>query len=88
LRTILLNEFVFYLCKSCRQEQGFYDHCMREKLGIERPPFGYFTQLRVHETSRPKPKGNAPEFKDPTIGLPSDFPREKPIYGWRHWWYS
>jgi len=72
----------------CRKEQGYYDECMTEKMGLERPPFGYFTQVRVHETSRPHPKPTAPEFTDPTIGLPEDFPRQKPIHGWRHWWFQ
>lgn len=73
--------------KSCRKEQGIYDLCMNEKMGIKRPPLGYFTQLRVHETNRPKPKPTAPEFKDQTIGLPDEFPMEESKYGWRHYWF-
>ncbi|OTF75843.1 hypothetical protein BLA29_009268 [Euroglyphus maynei] len=46
---------------------------MEEKMGIKRPPFGYFSQLRVHESSRPKPKSFATEFKDPNVGVPIDF---------------
>ncbi|CAG2163140.1 unnamed protein product [Oppiella nova] len=70
----------------CRKEQGLYDQCMTEKMGLERPPLGYFTQVRVHDTQRPKPSPTAPKFMDPTIGLPEDFPEQEAKYGWRHWW--
>ncbi len=60
---------------------------MSEKLGIERPHFGYFTQVRVHETDRPKPVPRIPKFDNPTIGLPEDFPRVEAKRGWRHWWF-
>lgn len=45
-------------------------------MGIERPPFGYFTQIRVHESSRPKPKSYATEFKDPSMKMPDDFEKK------------
>ncbi|XP_054161772.1 NADH dehydrogenase [ubiquinone] 1 alpha subcomplex subunit 8-like [Oppia nitens] len=71
----------------CRKEQSCYDQCMSEKLGINRPPLGYFTQLRVHQTDRPKPGGVAPRFNDPSVPLPEDFPMEESKYGWRDWWW-
>lgn len=49
------------------------DQCMQEKLGMARPPYGYFTQLRVHHTDRPKPKSFATEFKNANKGLSKDF---------------
>lgn len=52
------------------------EQCMDEKLGMKKPPFGYFTQLRVHETERPKPKSAATEFKNPTVGFPKDFAKD------------
>ena len=40
---------------------------------MERPPFGYFTQMRIHETSRPRPKSYTFEFKDANIGTTKEF---------------
>ncbi|ESO96503.1 hypothetical protein LOTGIDRAFT_115810 [Lottia gigantea] len=40
----------------CRRMQAPFDNCVKEKIGVERPPLGYFTRLREHETSRPKPQ--------------------------------
>lgn len=31
------------------------DKCVEEKMGIERPPLGYFSTLHVHDSSVPKP---------------------------------
>lgn len=42
------NYFLF----SCRKTQGVYDQCMLDKLNLERPSFGYFTEARVHATKR------------------------------------
>ncbi|KAI7694030.1 NADH dehydrogenase [ubiquinone] 1 alpha subcomplex subunit 8 [Sarcoptes scabiei] len=57
----------------CRKEQKQVRKCMEEKLGIKKPPFGYFSQLRIHETSRPKPKSFATEFKDSNVDVPDNF---------------
>lgn len=35
---------------------------MINKLGIERAPFGYFSQIRLHDSKREKPKPNWPDF--------------------------
>lgn len=40
----------------CRKTQAKFDKCMVEKLGIERPPIGYFSSVRIHDTTRPRPK--------------------------------
>lgn len=29
---------------------------MNEKIGVERPPVGYFSKVRVHHTERVKPQ--------------------------------
>lgn len=60
---------------------------MAEKFGMEKPPFGYFTQVRVHESKRPKPDPKVPVWKDPTPGLPDDFPRDNTKHGWDHEWW-
>uniref|UniRef100_A0A6P6YKK6 NADH dehydrogenase [ubiquinone] 1 alpha subcomplex subunit 8-like n=1 Tax=Dermatophagoides pteronyssinus TaxID=6956 RepID=A0A6P6YKK6_DERPT len=68
-------EFTHVDCRLiyCKKEQKQVAKCMEQKMGIKRPPFGYFSQLRVHETSRPKPKSFATEFKDQNVGVPIDF---------------
>ncbi|KAJ8307480.1 hypothetical protein KUTeg_015564 [Tegillarca granosa] len=39
----------------CRKQQKVLDKCLFEKMGISRPPIGYFSMVRVHKTDRPKP---------------------------------
>lgn len=31
------------------------DQCVEEKLGIKRPPIGYFSKIHVHESLHPRP---------------------------------
>jgi len=44
----------------CRKSQTIFDTCMKEKVGIERPPFGYFCEPRIHETKRAQPMPELP----------------------------
>ncbi|PAA92542.1 hypothetical protein BOX15_Mlig013804g3, partial [Macrostomum lignano] len=39
----------------CRREQGPFDDCVRQHLGQERPPPGYFSKIRLHDSQRPRP---------------------------------
>lgn len=39
--------------KHCRRTQAAVDKCILEKFNIERPPFGYFCEAKVHDTKRP-----------------------------------
>ncbi|XP_028162297.1 NADH dehydrogenase [ubiquinone] 1 alpha subcomplex subunit 8 isoform X2 [Ostrinia furnacalis] len=56
---------------SCRKTQGVFDKCMLDKLQLERPGFGYFTEARVHDTKRPKPQPEPKTiYTDPTPALP------------------
>lgn len=56
---------------------------MAEKLNIERPYMGYFTEIRTHKTDRPKPGPAIPrkEYKDDRPSLPDDYPREEAKFG-------
>lgn len=56
---------------------------MLEKLKIERPYLGYFTEIRVHKTDRPKPEGFLPrkKYEDDRPSLPDDYPREPSKFG-------
>lgn len=58
---------------SCRREQAIYDACMEKKLKAAKAPFGYFSQIRIHETSRPKPAPFVPEFPNRSKGMPVDY---------------
>jgi hypothetical protein len=46
---------------------------MIEKMGMERPPIGYFTRARIHHTKRLKPRLKDHELPDtlPELGDPS-----------------
>ncbi|RWS24536.1 NADH dehydrogenase-like protein [Leptotrombidium deliense] len=59
----------------CREQQAAADYCLSNKLGVERPPMGYFTSVRLHDSERPKPKTWIPKFEklgelDPDAPLP------------------
>ncbi|RLU24582.1 hypothetical protein DMN91_002671 [Ooceraea biroi] len=72
----------------CRQTQAVLDDCVLKKMNMERPPFGYFCEVRVHDTKRPRPKPRDQmiEFPDPVPGLKDDVPREKAKYHNRFWY--
>lgn len=61
-----------------------FDKCALDNLQIERPPYGYFTRAKVHDSKRPKPLEREPDvYPDATPGLPDDYPREPAKYGSR-----
>ncbi|KAI5638073.1 hypothetical protein NE865_09194 [Phthorimaea operculella] len=78
-----------YSLKYCRKTQGVFDGCMLEKLKIERPDFGYFTEARVHNTKRPKP---LPEpkavYPDATPALPETAEKKPARFGSRFYWMT
>lgn len=69
----------------CRKEMEIMDACLAKKLNCKRPPFGYFCQVRVHESKRPKPIPFIPEFPDKTKHIPRDYEgfKEPPRHGSR-----
>ncbi|CAB3245722.1 unnamed protein product [Arctia plantaginis] len=71
----------------CRRTQKIFDTCMREKLEVHRPDFGYFCRGRVHKTTRPEPPKEPcpcePVVPDPTPSLPDNAPRYPPRFGGR-----
>lgn len=75
----------------CRKTQAVYDKCVFEKMGIERPEFGFFCKARVYTGSRPKPLPESPqEFADLPIGLKDYEDKERPPakYGQRNWFFK
>ncbi|XP_022127393.1 NADH dehydrogenase [ubiquinone] 1 alpha subcomplex subunit 8 [Pieris rapae] len=73
----------------CRKTQGVFDQCMLENLNLERPPFGYFTEVRVHDTKRPKPavEGKA-VYPDATPALPENAEKKPSRFGSRFYWIT
>ena len=87
----LILEYVFVNisrnCSRCRKTQAVYDKCVSDNLGIQRPPFGYFCEVKVHDTKRPKPEPKKPDvYPDYTPYLPDDYPRPPAKYGSRFHW--
>ena len=37
---------------NCRNIQAKFDTCMKDNLGMDRPPLGYYSLIRVHESDR------------------------------------
>uniref|UniRef100_A0A7R9IEL3 NADH dehydrogenase [ubiquinone] 1 alpha subcomplex subunit 8 n=1 Tax=Timema tahoe TaxID=61484 RepID=A0A7R9IEL3_9NEOP len=73
----------------CRNTQSVFDACVLNNLNLERPPFDYYNQVRVHVSPRPKPPPPKPDvFPDPTPKLPDDYPREPAKYGSRFHWLN
>ncbi|KAJ0170287.1 hypothetical protein K1T71_014215 [Dendrolimus kikuchii] len=78
-----------YSFKFCRNTQGVYDKCMLEKMNIERPSFGYFTEVRVHDTKRPKPPVEPKAvYPDATPALPEDAEKKPSRFGSRFYWMT
>lgn len=82
---ISINADIIYF--SCRKTQAVYDKCVFDNLGIERPEYGYFSRIKVHDSKRPKPQPEAPAvYPDATPYLPEDYPRPPAKYGSRFHW--
>uniref|UniRef100_A0A1E1W489 NADH dehydrogenase [ubiquinone] 1 alpha subcomplex subunit 8 n=1 Tax=Pectinophora gossypiella TaxID=13191 RepID=A0A1E1W489_PECGO len=78
-----------YSFKFCRKTQGTFDKCMLEKLNLERPGFGYFTEARVHSTNRPKPLEEPKAvYPDATPAIPEDAEKKPPRFGSRFYWIT
>ena len=37
---------------ACRETGAVFDACMKEKMGMDRPHFGYHSLVKVHQTDR------------------------------------
>lgn len=76
----ILNFFLFILMSfvfRCRDQELIWDACMYRKLGMEKPPFGYFSQVRVHDPERPKPAKWVADFPEPSGIVPPELPEHK-----------
>ena len=67
----------------CRKTQAVFDKCALDNLNIERPYFGYFSEVKVHHTERPRPPGimKPSDFPDRPDALPDDEPRPPAKFG-------
>ena len=74
----------------CRKTQLAFDKCVFDKLGQERPPLGYFSKIRVHDTKRPRPVTEIP-LPEATVDPvdPDTVPTpESAKYGSRHFFFK
>ncbi|XP_014217185.1 NADH dehydrogenase [ubiquinone] 1 alpha subcomplex subunit 8 [Copidosoma floridanum] len=67
----------------CRKTQSVFDQCVLDNLEIERPDFGYFCQVKIHNTQRPKPKSSIPVFPDAPVPITIEEPLPTPKYNSR-----
>ncbi|XP_012251742.2 NADH dehydrogenase [ubiquinone] 1 alpha subcomplex subunit 8 [Athalia rosae] len=72
----------------CRMTQSIYDKCVLDNLNLERPQFGYFCEVKVHDSPRPKPqpqpKAVYPDIPDHLP--PGDYP--PPRFGARSFFFD
>lgn len=76
--------------KPCRNTQSVFDECMLDKLQMTKPSYGYYSRVKVHDSTRPKPDGYlSPDFpnapKDIVIPPVEELPEAK--HGSRVYWY-
>lgn len=76
--TIKLYFFSYF---RCRQTQAVFDQCMEDKMNITRPGFGYFCEIKVHESPRPAPKENKIVWEDTPDPIPQKPYPPGPKYG-------
>lgn len=78
-----------YSFRHCRRTQKVFDKCMKDKVGVERPEFGYFCRGRVHSSpsaTLPSPPCMCPKEPDATPGLPDSKARIPARFGGRLYW--
>lgn len=72
---------------SCRKTQEVLDKCVLDHIGVERPAYGHFAEVKVHDSKRPKPVEKIVEY--PTVPtLPDDAPKPPARFGGRWLWES
>lgn len=81
--TWMLNYLLIYLNFRCRKTQAVFDKCMLDNLKIERPYFGYFSEVKVHHTERPRPEVKKQEYLDMPRPVPDDLPLQPAKFGKR-----
>lgn len=60
----------------CREQQRYVDKCIEDKLGIVRPPLGYFSKLHVHDSDKPKPKPQMRDYKAEAEKVMTELPKD------------
>ncbi|XP_058799514.1 NADH dehydrogenase [ubiquinone] 1 alpha subcomplex subunit 8 [Phymastichus coffea] len=70
----------------CRKTQAVFDQCILSNMNIERPAYGYFCEVKIHDTTRPKPKANVVDYPDASVPYSKEEPLLPPKYGSRRLW--
>ncbi|KAI1727625.1 NADH dehydrogenase [ubiquinone] 1 alpha subcomplex subunit 8 [Ditylenchus destructor] len=60
----------------CREQQRYVDQCIEDKLGVVRPPLGYFSKLHVHESDVPKHEHKMRDYKAEAAKVMSELPKD------------
>ncbi|NP_001165825.1 NADH dehydrogenase [ubiquinone] 1 alpha subcomplex subunit 8 [Nasonia vitripennis] len=70
----------------CRKTQEIFDKCVLDNMNIERPSFGYFCEVKIHDSLRTKPKSNVAMYPDAAVPLSPEEPLLSPKYNSRRIW--
>ncbi|KAI6225309.1 hypothetical protein M3Y99_01352100 [Aphelenchoides fujianensis] len=78
----------------CREEQLFMDRCVEEKMGIERPPLGYFAKIHIHDSANLPVVQQVRDYKQEAAQVLSELPADakmsknyKDFSDWRISWF-
>jgi len=72
----------------CRKTQAVLDKCMLDNLGLERPYYGYFSEVRVHHTERPRPEVTKPQYPDAPARVVEAEPEQASKFGSRKYFMN
>ncbi|XP_054277340.1 NADH dehydrogenase [ubiquinone] 1 alpha subcomplex subunit 8-like [Macrosteles quadrilineatus] len=76
-----------YQLEPCRKTQKVFDKCMVDNLNLERPHYGYFCEVKVHDSPRPKPEAEVRVYADTPDKIAIDSPKPPGKYGSRNMFF-
>ncbi|OXU17705.1 hypothetical protein TSAR_010840 [Trichomalopsis sarcophagae] len=76
----------YYNCIDKSSGESAFSPCVLDNMNIERPSFGYFCEVKIHDSLRTKPKSNVVMYPDAAVPLSPEEPLLSPKYNSRRIW--
>ena len=61
---------------------------MLDNLGLERPYYGYFSEVKVHHSDRPRPDAPKTEYPDAPVRVAEEEPQTTSKFGSRKYFMN